>query len=518
MNPQIFVVCKYIYDHLVVISHFHYSMPIAYCGAITGIFISKIYLLEKYIDVLLKFVVKMSFLLASVVAIGYLFYPSYLDHLESTIATLGVIFFNGGQIYPILTDHSLHGLLYGPALTEIQSTFGLLGLPTILSSKIPGVLALIISIALLFSILKNNFSKAYLIFLIPFGLYLFWNRSDPFFLLLVALSLYISSYSNSIVAVFLIGCFAGLSASLKLHAATYIVAVMAVTLNYKDFNLQKFLVFLLGIAITLTIAYSPKQISIINFVTYIELASKHGLSIKQLLINLFYLLGLSAPVIYLVIYKIAIKRKYLVPVALLMLMEIFIAVIGSKPGSGEWHLLPFIPINAFLLERIFMDIAPPKPAMIPFKFGLLAVGVAGTLSLSSVVLNMITQYHFQRALRIDVDTIAVDYPGVILGVSDNSNYSHIFFRPLLEAKGFHQIDYPTYMDLNFSGMSDDSLSNAIKNCKFPYIALPKKGESFSMNNSYTDKVLFSNNVRNAFNEKYTIASQNDNYIIYECKK
>jgi hypothetical protein len=110
------------------------------------------------------------------------------------------------------------------------------------------------------------------------------------------------------------------------------------------------------------------------------------------------------------------------------------------------------------------------------------------------------------------------YPGLILGLADESSYDHVFFSPLLEKKGFHQIDYASYMDLNFSGISDDVFANALDDCKFPYVALPSKGVPFSMNNPFTQKPLFSDSVRRRFAARYIKLNEHNHYIIFTCKK
>jgi hypothetical protein len=183
-----------------------------------------------------------------ILAFSYLFYPSYIDHVESTIATLGSIFLSGGQIYPELTVYSLHGLIYGPGLAEIQAVFQSLGLPVVMASKIPSVLAFAFSSIVLLLFLKNNLARSYLLFLLPFGLFMFWNRAEPFLVLLVALSLIAMAYANGLFAVFLIGIFAGFASSLKLHAALYVVAALIAGGSFTSFGVVGVILFSAGAA------------------------------------------------------------------------------------------------------------------------------------------------------------------------------------------------------------------------------------------------------------------------------
>ena len=131
---------------------------------------------------------------------------------------------------------------------------------------------------------------------------------------------------------------------------------------------------------------------------------------------------------------------------------------------------------------------------------------------------MFINYHYQDGLATEVNELGNKYPGVIFGISDDLSYDHVFFRPIFEMKGTRQFDYPAFMDLNFSGVSDNSFSNAITSCRFPYIAVPKSGVPFSINNPYTGMPLFSNNFRLAFSENYKILpTQKNYYVIYICK-
>lgn len=491
---------------------------LVFLGGAIGLVANKWTSLDKHLDLYLKFILEINISLTAFVSICYLLYPSYLDHVSSTIATLGVIYLKGGQIYPDLTEYSMHGLLYGPALSEISAVFSSLGWPVIFSSKIPGVIALNIYIVLLFLMLKDNFSKAYLILLMPFTHFLFWNRAEPFLILLTTLTLWSLKHSNTLRTALIVGILAGLSSCIKLHAFLYIAGATTVLWQYKTINTKKILIFLVGFVIAFIVCFSPAQVSIPQFLNYIDLAGKHGLSIGILKENIFYLLGLSLPVFYLLICKPSLRKSFLVPTLLLIFLEVIVSLIGSKPGAGAHHLMPFIPINAFLLYQFFIEAPLSKSLVSPFKYGFLIVGLVSIFIWCVLIRSMFINYHYQDGLATEVNELGNKYPGVIFGISDDLSYDHVFFRPIFEMKGTRQFDYPAFMDLNFSGVSDNSFSNAIKSCRFPYIAVPKSGVPFSINNPYTGMPLFSNNVRLAFSEKYKILpTQKNYYVIYVCK-
>ena len=93
---------------------------------------------NSFVEEALSSSTRIAFLSAFIVLLSYSIYPSYLGHLDSTVATLGVIFQNDGIIYPDLDDFTFHGLLYGPAVAEIQALSQSMGLPLIFSVQNSG--------------------------------------------------------------------------------------------------------------------------------------------------------------------------------------------------------------------------------------------------------------------------------------------------------------------------------------------------------------------------------------------
>ena len=79
-----------------------------------------------------------------------------------------------------------------------------------------------------------------------------------------------------------------------------------------------------------------------------------------------------------------------------------------------------------------------------------------------------------------------------------------------------QIDYPAYMDLNFSGISDKPLADALAQCKLGYLILPRNGKPFSMFNIYTGRYLFSDEVRIAFGSHYSPIDTRRFFSVYNC--
>lgn len=504
----------YVYDHLLG----RHAMPLAIAASFMGILLAKIPWFKKYLDRTVKLGVIITFTMLLITTIGYMFYPSYGDHVEATVATLGAIFLSGGQVYPKIPDPTLHAMMYGPGLYALQALAQSIGLPIIEASKVPGILALGSSILLLFKIIKNNVARSYLLLIVPFGIYLFWTRADPFFLLVVVVSLYISNRSHSLAAVIILGCLAGFASSLKIHAGLYVVAVTATAWPMKDVSLSKVTGFLIGVMVLTTITFMPEPVSFPNYVVIINLASKHGLLLRNFLESCFYLLGMSLPTIFVLISNSGLRNKYLIRLVYLLILELVVAAIGSKPGSGVHHLMPFIPMNAYLLERVLDSDRTNKVLPESLKYGALALCIAGLIQSMTILSSIKDSYVKATEMRSEVETLVSDYSEVILGITDNETYDYTFFSPVLQKNGFQQIDYASYMDLNFSGVSDEIFALALASCRYRYVALPKMGEPFSMLNSFTSRPLFSDNVRAQFAKHFQKTVEKKYYDIYLCQE
>jgi hypothetical protein len=115
-----------------------------------------------------------------------------------------------------------------------------------------------------------------------------------------------------------------------------------------------------------------------------------------------------------------------------------------------------------------------KQATQPLKFGLLTIGLV-PLFVPIIVAGKITLQHSLKAeLKKIVKAIAERYAGIVLAPSDVKSYPHVYFRLLLEAKGYRQVDFAAAMDLKLSGVSDDALVMAMSLYRIPFLHCPPR--------------------------------------------
>jgi len=412
----------------------------------------------------------------------------------------------------------MHGLLYGPALYWVQVPFLALGSDPILSSKLPSVLAFNLAWVLLFYRYQHALAKAYLLLLLPFNLILFWNRAEPYFVLLVSLAVLVIDRRPKVWAVML-GILAGLASSFKAHGLLYVLPFF---IFFGVYSVRTVLEFTMTFAVVWFGFFLDGGTSLIQFLAYLKLAAKHGISFDYLERNIFFLLFTWIP-IALTFKNIRTPKKDIYRWVGVAIIELLVAIAGSKPGAGVHHLIPVLVLNSYLYETQLRKTlhVDRKFFAIKFAFVILAVYV-----LSSVWKNVydseiknLEQVESQRAARTEIQQLAVTYPNLWMGVTDkeNDNYRLSFFRPYLVNPEAPQFEYAGYMDLNYSGISDQTLTRSLQQCQHPYIAMPKNGKPFSILNFYTNESLFSEATQNAFRAHYTSHKEGSFFTVYLCK-
>jgi len=459
-----------------------------------------------------------AFGLSATCAVLYLFYPNFIDHLEPTITQISLIWMQGGDLYPSTQAPSMHGLLYGPALYWIQLPFLLLGSDPILSSKLPSVLAFNLAWVALFFMYKNTLSKAYLLFLLPFNLILFWNRAEPYFVLLVGLAILIIDRRPKAWAL-LLGVLAGLASSFKAHGVLYILPFFVF---FGAYSFKAVLEFALAFAVICLAFFLNDATSLTHYLAYLKLAAKHGISWAYLEKNLFFLFFIWLP--------IALTFKHAKPTkadtyrwAGVAIIELIVAIAGSKPGAGVHHLIPVIVLNSFLYE---VQLRKIENVALKFREIKIAFAILAIYVLTSVWKNVYDSEIKSQALvttqseaQKEIQQLSASYPNLLMGVTDkeNDNYRLTFLRPYLIKPSTPQFEYAGFMDLNYSGISDQVFTQSLQQCQYTHIAMPNHGAPFSIANFYTNEPLFSGATRSAFAQHYAPLIHGAYYTVYACK-
>lgn len=448
----------------------------------------------------------------------YVIFPGYWDHAEASIVSLGIIFKNGEQLYPSLDTYNYNGILYGPFLSELHALFQYSQLQPILASKLPGFLAFILSTIILFKLFKNSTCRIYLLLLLIYGVLNFWTRTEPILILTVAISLLLVIKYDKLASYFILGLLGAIAFSIKFHAVFYVIAAITVVSKPLTIDKKKILIFLLSFTVGVIFIFSPPQINIENYLGYLHQASKHGISIVTLFGNLTFFVLINIPIIsYLAIHANTRDFAYK-KILFLLVVEFATGIIGSKPGAGIHHFMPFIPINAYVINALISNnqLNIHYVRSIHHLILLIMVLVVAPQTLQTYK-SFLKDYSYFKSVGLEISEISKKYEGLVLGATDHDHYNLTFFRPLLESQMFRQIDYSAFMDYKLSNINDTSLVTAMKKCLIGFVILPNEGRPFSIRSYYDGQLLFSENIREAFDDNFFIVKKYRLFSVYECK-
>ena len=169
---------------------------------------------------------------------SYIIYPNYFDHLQPTVASIGWLGMHGHTLYPDWATGDVYGLLYGPVLFLVNG-LALLVLPTLIASKIPGVFCLIAAFGVTLVALKQRavsnltsllFLSSLVMLFVPFGVFAYWNRAEPFLVFISALALPVAFRLRPLEVATIIGVLGGLAVGFKLHGFLYLLPAGIVSL------------------------------------------------------------------------------------------------------------------------------------------------------------------------------------------------------------------------------------------------------------------------------------------------
>ena len=469
--------------------------------------------------------------------LGYLFIPTYSDHVEPTVAVVAELLLRGQQIYPSWrAGEGLYGMIYGPILYLIHAG-PLLVSKSIFATKIAGVLAVcgaLIVVALEVWRLTRNIRIAVVavgctvLVLLKFGHFSFWNRPEPFLILLSALTvpaLRLRRYQAAVV----IGLITGLAIGLKAHAALfYAPAILALMIREQTFAAAFRVGAVAGVSAA-AVALAPfiyPNVSLSGYFEYLHLSVGHGISFKMFRNNAIHLAFMTAPafVVYFLLrpnWSSDVRWFALT----LLACTVAVAVVGSKAGAGVHHLLPLLPFAVYMSVRAG---DPDRRRTIPeignhaaLSFFILYLCVLAPFALESAYWEdrRIIDSRSDRAVVQEAITIYTAYPQAEMGVSDEDSYKWTAYRVagVLRGTPVH-LEIPYLMDLRAVDLGGSATEQLIEDCKVPEWILPVDGVPFSKQNGYeTGGALFSDKFREDFNKHYRTVFKGKYYAVWSCR-
>ncbi len=283
----------------------------------------------------------------------------FFDNAEATMISVGWLFHAGQPIYHAVDAPERYTLIYGPLAYIVHgivlSVFG----PGIGVSKALAALAALASLALTYFAARREAPAAraaivtglYALLLLIFRNYSFWTRPEPFQLCTVAASLFFAAGGRGPAAAIAAGVASGMLWNFKITGPLYTLPVLA--LLYRRSGWRNTVLAAAAAALVFAAPFVAfPNVSLLNYAAWIRLSARTGLLFYLFRQNLEWAAFLLLPLLLSFHHSIAGQRRRdsnerAVTIALVAGM-IGVVIVGAKPGAGPYHLMPFLPVIAYL--------------------------------------------------------------------------------------------------------------------------------------------------------------------------
>jgi hypothetical protein len=457
----------------------------------------------------------------------------FSDHLESTTVVIAQQWMHGRPLYHTADYPDEYSMLYGPAsFLSVALALNVSSDYPIVASKLAGGLWALLGLIVLAYTLKKQWNStaawigtgivtAEVFYFEPF--YLFGVRSDGIIFSMICLGL-CGLTSGRIIGGALIALSLAIIVNCKLHAFLYELPVLI--LWFRRHGLRPSIL-LLGVATALSfLPFLLPNVSLSNYLFWLQMAAKHPRSSVIFLQNVAYLLIILAPM-GLLAYRMPLSLSWsqaseeTILLVGLLLAGLLVAAVASKEGAGYHHLLPFLPYIGYLfcagLQRL-----TDKPEL---DWGTV-FGISLMLYLLVISLTISGQIYYDRnhsnAAFVQADLLQVleKYPAeqVQMGAGDDNGYPITLAAPLVYRSGQPCVlNIGSFMDMKEAGLTDEALRKSLILEKFPYWLTPKGELPFTMSAAYSTKPLFDDGVVKAFAQHYTKVDSSWFFDIYQAK-
>jgi hypothetical protein len=465
--------------------------------------------------------------------VAYLLYPSYLDHVEATIASIAWLGMHGHALYPNWVSDDVYGLVYGPILFLLHGLFLLID-PTITMSKVLGVVSLLIALFLIFVVIKQIiasnltsllFLASLVMLFVPFGPFAYWIRAEPFLILISSLALLVAIKLRPLAAGAIIGVMAGIATGFKLHGFIYVAPMAIMTLARAKNARDRIILAVIGVACAVIFVLLPfclKETSLIGYSQYLDIAAHHRFAPDAFRATVLFALAIFSPIVGIWFCR----KPALNPTESWLLAGLSISVaiavcIGSI--SGPYHLLPFVPLCLYVAAIMAgapareSEPAPRGTITIIFLLLLLAYGPGGFIIHSRLLTNYYRTSQIEREKILELQKYLAAYPNAQIGISDDGHYSDTYYRIFSVLQGHPlRIDFAAWEDLAYVGVDEKNVIRFIKGCEVPTWILPL-GAPFTKLSWYTKQPILSDDFRRIFSMNYRLIQMGQAYQVWGCR-
>jgi hypothetical protein len=445
----------------------------------------------------------------------YLRLDAYLDHIEGNVVIAGWLLLHGTPLYAIQDGVTQFTGVYGP-LGYLAAVPGLLlGGPTIIASKWPGLLAMLATLgltALRFRRAPPMAAMHGLFFLVAGCAALspmsFWIRPDPFEMLLVAVGLAVATSPIGV------GICIGLAVGFKIHAFLYFLPILFELWTRRGWLAAPPLV--ACTALTFLAPFLVPGISLHDYLATIARLVGGRAYTGELLAPVFaYAVALALPVLLPLRRQLASSdRRFAVVTLASLALLIYPALI---PGAGPYHFLPLLPVLAEARKRLRPIGIGAEFAVFPLLFFAAAT--------TSLCLSQIAERQGWHAYADEALTLARQAPpgSVDIGYGDTKRSYQIaqLAKTELSLNGYPRwVDAQILMELRQSGVDGSRRwIPYLTECRVRRWLIPRGEGPFAMRSYfYDDGLVFDDAFRAAFAAHYRPVGESAHFTIWECDR
>jgi hypothetical protein len=202
---------------------------------------------------------------------------------------------------------------------------------------------------------------------------------------------------------------------------------------------------------------------------------------------------------------------------------LIVSIIGSKPGAGPHHLIPFLPGFSFLLVRMTQpayfrgnETAQTAGLVACFLAIIVSYSLAFAVSLNDIR-NALPSMEANRAAIPEVVRLYRTYPGAVMGIGGDNTYRLTDTRVVGIFGGAPlEIEMPTVWDFQMAGMFEEPVERLLSDCRTPFWIIPKGEGIFTASNPYWGIQMFSDRFREFFRARYTLIHDDEHYVVWGC--
>lgn len=468
------------------------------------------------------------------IVIFYVSGSGFIDHVNSTISLITFKYIENQHIYPANDDGQVYSLMYGPLLYLINSLFYIILPNSFFTIKLPGVLALVVTL-FGFNRTLSNYSKDKFDYIISnfllvgcllfFEHYSFWIMGDSFLLALLSLGIYANTWKNSHAKFLTIFVLLGISVNIKVHTCLYYLPLLVYQIETEGWNSLKYQIIYGVVSIIIVLLpFAEENISLVNYIFWLSSAAQHGIVFWEVIKSQMYLLFYVSPLLIIVLYSEKPFGEFKYTLITLIVSLFIINILGSKHGSSAGHhMLPMFPFIIYLIWNL-TEKYEKRIYKSTFFIAFTTVIIINGLFTELFLFSRIRYAHrVSEQVISDMTDIIQRYEkkSIAMGYGGEDNYHLTYYRPLLNFdRDVVLLEPPVLMDIARLGevKNNKNTLELLSNCESDIWLIPKGDDPFVQKTWFAPyRNLFSKDFQNAFADNYYLLESSKYYDLYTCK-